>query len=174
MAQTTKSRASSARGKTTKTTKRKAPANRKASGASSSTARRRNGSSGNPVGSARKAVESTAKQAGSAMSDTGRSVGQMARKAKTPLLAGGAAVAGAAGGLALGARQARKSKMMRRPKMKIDSHDLAKAAKSVGRFGMDMGELASELRKNREETNGAKHRSPVEVVLDGLTHRAGG
>ncbi len=176
MAQTTKSRASSARGKTTKTTKRKAPANRKASGGrtSSSSARRRNGSSGNGVGSARKAVESTAKQAGSAVSDTGRSVGQMARKAKTPLLAGGAAVAGAAGGLALGARQARKSKTLRRPKVKIDSHDMAKAAKSVGRFGMEMGELASELRKNREETNGAKHRSPVEVVLDGLTHRARG
>jgi hypothetical protein len=175
MAQATKPRASTARSKATKTTKRKTPVNRKASGSRArSTSRRRNGSSGNGAGSARKAIESTAKQAGSAMSDTGRSVGQMARKAKTPLLAGGAAVAGAAGGLALGARQARKSKTLRRPKVKIDSHDLAKAAKSVGRFGVEMGELASELRKNREETNGAKHRSPVEVVLDGLTHRARG
>jgi len=175
MAQATKPRASTARSKATKTTKRKTPANRKASGsrARTSTSRRRNGSSGNGAGSARKAIESTAKQAGSAMSDTGHSVGQMARKARTPLLAGGAAVAGAAGGLALGARQARKSKMMRRPMVKVDSHDLARAAKNVGRFGVEMGELASELRKNREETDSARRRSPIEVVLQGLTTRRG-
>jgi hypothetical protein len=73
----------------------------------------------------------------------------------------------------LGARQARKSKALRRPKVKVDSHDLARAAKSVGRFGMEMGDLASELRRNREEADGAKRRSPVEIVLDGLTHRPG-
>jgi hypothetical protein len=125
---------------------------------------------------ARKAVESTAKQAGSAVSDAGHSVGKAARKAKTPLIAGSAAVAGAAGGLALGARQARKTKALRpkalrRPKVKIRSQDLARAARDVGQFGMDVGQLAGELRKNREAANGAKHRSPVEVVLDGLTHR---
>jgi len=121
--------------------------------------------------SARKAVESTAKQAGHTVSEAGRNVGRAASKAKTPLLAGGAAVAGAAGGLALGARQARKSKTLRRPKVKIRSQDLAKAARDVGQFGMDVGQLAGELRKNREAANGGKHRSPVEVVLDGLTHR---
>lgn len=119
----------------------------------------------------RKAIESTAKQAGSAVGDATHSVGKAARKAKTPLIAGGAAVAGAAGGLALGARQARKSKALRRPKVKIRSQDLARAARDVGQFGMDVGQLAGELRKNREVANGAKHRSPVEVVLDGLTHR---
>jgi thiamine pyrophosphate-dependent acetolactate synthase large subunit-like protein len=102
---------------------------------------------------------------------SGNGAVQAVRKAKTPLIASGAAVAGAAGGLALGVRQARKSHLMSRPKVKIDSHDLAKAAKSMGRFGMEVGELASELRKNREETDSAKKRSPVEVVLDGLTHR---
>lgn len=173
MAQTTKTRASSARSRTTKTAKRKTPTNRKTSRSRASTSRRRNGSSGNGVSSARKAIETTAKQAGNVASDTGHSVGQMARKAKTPLLAGGAAVAGAAGGLALGARQARKSKTMRRPMVKVDSHDLAKAARNVGRFGVEMGELASELRKNREETDSARRRSPIEVVLQGLTTRRG-
>ncbi|HEY7950748.1 MAG TPA: hypothetical protein VID51_07945 [Solirubrobacterales bacterium] len=105
------------------------------------------------------------------MSEAGRNVGRAARKAKAPLLAGGAAMAGAAGGLALGARQARKSKALRRPKVKIRSQDLARAARDVGQFGMDVGELATELRKNRESAGGSKHRSPVEVVLDGLTHR---
>jgi hypothetical protein len=125
----------------------------------------------NGVATAKKAVESTAKQAGNAVSDAGHSVGKAARKAKTPLIAGGAAVAGAAGGLALGARQARKSKTLGRPKVKIRSRDLARAARDVGQFGMDVGQLAGELRKNREAANGAKHRSPVEVVLDGLTNR---
>lgn len=120
---------------------------------------------------ARQAVVSTTKQAGSAVSDAGHGVGKAARKAKTPLIAGGAAVAGAAGGLALGTRAGRKSKALRRPKVKIRSQDLARAARDVGQFGMDVGQLAGELRKNREAANGAKHRSPVEVVLDGLTHR---
>ena len=120
---------------------------------------------------ARNAVESTAKQAGSAVSDAGHSVGKAARKAKTPLIASGAAVAGAAGGLALGARAAHKSKALRRPKVKIRSQDLARAARDVGQFGMDVSQLAGELRKNREAANGSRHRSPVEVVLDGLTHR---
>jgi len=60
------------------------------------------------------------------------------------------------------------------PKVKIDSHDLAKAAKEVGQFGMDVGQLASELRRNREAANGASHRSPIEVVLHGLTNRGRG
>jgi hypothetical protein len=111
---------------------------------------------------------------GDSVGNAGRSVGKAASKAKTPLLAGGAALAGALGGVALGARGARQVKGMRRPKVRIDSHDLAKAAKEVGQFGMDVGQLASELRKNREQANDVKRRSPVEVVLDGLTHRGNG
>jgi hypothetical protein len=59
----------------------------------------------------------------------------------------------------------------RRPKVKIDSHDLAKAAKEVSQFGADVGQLALELRKNREAANGGRRRSPIEVVLQGLTNR---
>jgi hypothetical protein len=141
---------------------------------SASKSRQRKRTSTNGAGkteSARKAVESTAKQAGHSVSEVGHNVGRAASKARTPLLAGGAAVAGAAGGLALGAHQARKSKALRRPKVKIRSQDLAKAARDVGQFGMDVGQLAGELRKNREAASGGRHRSPVEVVLDGLTHR---
>lgn len=137
---------------------------------------RQRGSTKNGVAhehSARKAVEDTAKQAGKTVGDAGHSVGRAAIKAKTPLLAGGAAVAGAAGGLALGARQARKPKTLKRPKVKINSHDLAKAARDIGQFGMDVGQLAAELRKNREQANSSdKRRSPIEVVLQGLTSRS--
>ena len=59
----------------------------------------------------------------------------------------------------------------RRPQVKVKSSDLARAAREVGSFGAQMGRLASELQQTRETANGSRHRSPVEVVLDGLTSR---
>jgi len=108
-------------------------------------------------------VEETAKDAG------GKVVG-VASKAKVPLLAGGAALAGAAGGLALGARQAHhKSRLLE----KVSSKDVTKAAKKLGEVGAQVGEVALEVRRARESTNGngKVHRSPIEVVLQGLTSR---
>jgi hypothetical protein len=134
------------------------------------------------VESARHAVEGTAKQAGHSIGEAGRSVGRAARKARTPLLAGSAALAGAAGGIALGARAGHKTgklamphrpKIKVGPKIKVNSRDLAKATKDVGEFGVQVGQLASELRRTREsaKANGTKHRSPIEVVLQSLTSR---
>lgn len=110
--------------------------------------------------------------------DAGHMVGGAVSKAKVPLVAGGAALAGAAGGMLLGARQARRHGMAakalsRRPLVKVRSRDLASAAKEVGSFGAQVGRLASELQQAREAGNGS-HRSPVEVVLDGLTARRSG
>jgi hypothetical protein len=87
-------------------------------------------------------------------------VGNAADKAKIPLVAGGAALAGVAGGAMLGARQARRHR----------SRGLAKTAKGVGIAGAQVGRLASEIHQAREAGNG-KSRSPVEVVLEGLTSR---
>jgi hypothetical protein len=169
----TKTRSSSGRNKTTqrKKTSRRKPTTGKSR---KRTATKSQSNGAGRADAARKAVEGTAKQTSHVVGDAGRSVGKAASKAKTPLLASGAALAGVAGGIAIGARGARQVKGLRRPKVKIDSHDLAKAAKEVGQFGMDVGQLASELRRNREQANGAKRRSPVEVVLDGLTHRGNG
>ncbi|HET8565759.1 MAG TPA: hypothetical protein VFL77_04710 [Solirubrobacterales bacterium] len=61
--------------------------------------------------------------------------------------------------------------LARRPKIKIDSGDMAKAAKEVGNFSAQVGQLANELQRARESGNGKKHRSPIEVVLQGLTAR---
>ena len=95
----------------------------------------------------------------SARRKTGLSaVGSAASKAKIPLIAGGAALAGAAGGLLVGTRQARR-------------HQGRKALREVGSFGAQMGRLASELQYAREGSNGESHRSPIEVVLEGLTAR---
>lgn len=181
----TKTRASSARGKATKRKPSKARRTNTAkssngAGASRATKSRaskakRSSTSKNGaarVDAARNAVEETAKHAGHSVGEAASGVGRAASKAKTPLLAGSAAVAGVAGGIALG-RNSSKARP-RRPKVKIDSHDLAKAAKEVGQFGMDVGQLAAELRRNREAAHGTKRRSPIEVVLQGLTNRSQG
>jgi hypothetical protein len=122
-------------------------------------------------------VEEKAKSAG-------HTVSKAAGKAKIPLVAGGAAIAGAAGGLALASRQGHRSGIAsalrrptikvrsRKPRIKVRSRDVAKAARGVGDFGTQMGELATELKRARETADGRKrHRSPVEVVLQGLTAR---
>lgn len=75
-------------------------------------------------------------------------VGHAADKAKIPLVAGGAAIAGAAGGAMLGARQARRKR---------------NAAARLGNFALQM-------QRARQTPNG-KQRSPLEVVLEGLTSR---
>jgi hypothetical protein len=82
--------------------------------------------------------------------------GDAVGRAKVPLIAGGAAIAGAAGGLAVGVRRGRSSSRG------------AKAAKQLGTLGSQIGSLANELRQAREND---VHRSPVEVVLEGLTAR---
>jgi hypothetical protein len=131
------------RGSTSKSRKSAAPRSRKSSP---------NGAS--RVEAARHTVEVTAKGAGQTVSGA-------ASKAKVPLLAGGAALAGAAGGMALGARQARRHQ----------HGDFSRAAKEVGSFGAQVGRLASELHQAREAVSNGGRRSPVEVVLEGLTAR---
>jgi hypothetical protein len=122
----------------------------------------RSGSGGSPNGAANGSASGVAKAV---------------RRAKTPLIAGGAALAGAAGGLALGSRHIRGGKVLgigasHGPRLQVRSRDLAEAAKNVGQFGAQMGELAGELRMAREQAGGEKRRSPIEVVLEGLTARS--
>jgi hypothetical protein len=93
-------------------------------------------------------------------------------------VAGGAALAGVAGGLALGARNGGRHrkvlgiKIPHRRRVKIRSRDLASAAKNVGSFGEQLGELTTEVRRARQGIEGAGRRSPIEVVLQGLTRRS--
>jgi hypothetical protein len=110
-------------------------------------------------------VEETAKSAGS-------TVGRVASKAKVPLMAGGAALAAGAGGVAL-ARTQRKSGLSRVSSNlgRVSSKDLAKAARKAGDVGAQIGEVALEVRRARESSNGHTRRSPIEVVLQGLTSR---
>ena len=103
--------------------------------------------------------------------------GQAVSRAKVPLLAGGAALAGTVGGVVFGAtRSGGKVLGVTLPKskrVKIRSKDLARAAKEMGRFGENMGDLTTELKRAREglANGGSRHDSPIEVLLKGLAHR---
>jgi hypothetical protein len=159
----TKKRSTSTRSSSSKrsrSTKSK-PKSRPASTSSKSA----NGSA-NGIEAVRSTVEDKAKSAG-------QSVGKAAGKAKLPLVAGGAALAGAAGGLAL-ARQGHKggfASALRKPKIQIRSDDVARVAKEVGNFSAQVGALATEIQRNREDAGNGKRRSPIEVALHGLTSR---
>jgi hypothetical protein len=79
-------------------------------------------------------------------------------KAKTPMIAGGAALAGLAGGAAL-ARNGSRGSGLSLPKPSFGggtsvAKALGTAAKEIGKAGYKAGELANEVRKVREEMNG--------------------
>ncbi|HEY2477802.1 MAG TPA: hypothetical protein VGI17_03650 [Solirubrobacterales bacterium] len=122
-------------------------------------------------------AKSAGKTVGNAGKTAGKSVGKAAGKAKLPLVAGGAALAGVAGGMALSASRRGHhghngiGAALRKPKIKVDSGDVARVAKEVGSFSTQVGALAGELQRNREAAGNGKHRSPIEVALQGLTSR---
>jgi hypothetical protein len=111
-----------------------------------------------------------------ATKSTGKTLGNTAAKAKVPAIAGGAALAGLAGGIALGARGLSKRKVLgipmpRRSVLKASTRNLAASAKHVGSFGEQLAELTTEVKRTRERLQDDTSRSPIEVVLEGLTHR---
>lgn len=102
----------------------------------------------------------------------------MASKGKIPLIAGGAALAGAAGGMALNAARSGGGKVLgmnvpRRKRVKIRSKDLAKTANNLARFGEQVGAVSAGLRNAQEPSGNGNgvHSSPLEVLLQGLTRR---
>src|SRR5437764_7226905 len=139
----------------------------------------RRGATANGHGGMDAARERVAHATGS----VGRAVGSATRRARGPLVAGGAALAGMAGGAALsgvlGRRRPLAAKLPAKPRVQIRSRDLAKTAKQSGSFGQDVGSfgenlasLVVEVRQAREAVAHRNHRrSPIEVVLDGLTAR---
>jgi hypothetical protein len=173
---------SSPRSKSTKasSTKKSRPAAKSTSGAASRSRKRSSGSNGNgsganPVEAVRDTVEEKAKSAGSSIGGAGKAVGKVAGKAKVPLIASGAALAGVAGGVALAStRKGHRNGIasaLRKPKIKVDTGDVARVAKEVDSFSTQVGALAGELQRNREAAGNGKHRSPIEVALQGLTSR---
>jgi hypothetical protein len=188
-------RNSTPRGRTTpqrrrsSSAKRSSASSRRSSTSRSSAASRQNGNA--RVVAARetltKGVHSVASGAQSARDTvasgaktTGNALGTATQKARVPAVASGAALAGLAGGLAIASRGGRRRILgvpvpgTRRPLIKVTAprrsgmkgvrRDLTKAARQAG-------ELASEVRLVRQQLEGSRRRSPIEVVLEGLTSR---
>ncbi|MET0557313.1 MAG: hypothetical protein ABW065_01400 [Solirubrobacterales bacterium] len=122
------------------------------------------------------AVEEKAKDVGKGVGQAGKEVGRAVKKARVPLLASGAAIAGAAGGAVLASRQAHRHGGITKAVRKIEGEDVVRAARRVGDVSARVGQFAADFQRAREASNGAgngngKHRSPIEVVLQGLTAR---
>lgn len=122
-------------------------------------------------------IEGGAKAARDAVRSAGKDAAHVASKAKIPLLAGGAALVGTVGGVVLGSTRSGEKvlgiSLPKRKRVRISSKDLAKAAKGVGRFGDNVGELGSELKRVRQglASDDERRNSPLEVLLKGLTTR---
>jgi hypothetical protein len=114
-----------------------------------------------------------------ATSGAGRTVGNIASKAKGPAVATGAAAAGLAGGLLIASRRPSPKLfgVVSRPqgggKLESVGNGLLRASENVGRASENVRQLTEEVRRVREGVEAdSKRRSPIEVVLEGLTHRA--
>ena len=121
-------------------------------------------------------VESAAGKVGDTAGKVGDTVGTAARKARTPALVG-AATAGIAGGLVLGARALVRGKsngaMPRMPKGAFKS--VAKEVKQVGKevskqgLRLGVGDVSVEVQRGQQSKD--TRDSPLEVLLHGLTAR---
>lgn len=145
---------------------------------SSSGAGRSRGSASSPTRSSKRPNSGDSKRPNKSKSTSGGHVlSDAAKKAKAPALAAGAGLAGLAGGLALANRRTRKRilgvPMPNGGAAHAVGKNLAEAAENVGRFGEGIGSLAAEVRRVREGVAmaGELKRSPIEVVLQGLTRR---
>jgi hypothetical protein len=121
--------------------------------------------------------------------ETGDAVTTAARKAKVPMITAGATAAGLAGGLALGSRMSSKRRGMGAllaPQRKVlgvplgRKNGVARTAKALGQMARELrsatdqvSATTDDVRQIREQLDKANRRSPLEVVLDGLTHRRG-
>jgi hypothetical protein len=121
--------------------------------------------------------------------DAGGAVTSTARRARGPILTAGVAAASLAGGLAMGSRMASKRRgvgALLRPQRKVlgvpvgPKNGLVKTAEVLGRAAKELGSATNrvsgttdDVRQIREQLEMANRRSPLEVVLDGLTHRRG-
>ena len=132
---------------------------------------------------------STASAAVDKAKEAGDSVVSVARRAKGPALAAGAGAAGLVGGLALGSRMASKrrglvAQLAPRPRVLGvpvgRKNGLARAAEALGKVAHELGSATNQVsatgddvRQIREQLDKSNRQSPVEVLLDGLTHRRG-
>lgn len=131
-------------------------------------------------------TRSASSGASSTTIQAGETVATGARKAKVPLLVAGGTVAGLAGGLALGGRRRHGLSALIAPRRRIlgvpvgPKNGLVKTAEALGKVATQLGsateqvaETTGDVRRIREQLDKANRQSPVEVLVDALTHRRG-
>ena len=100
--------------------------------------------------------------------EAGDAVASAARRTPSPAIAAGAAAAGLAGGLLLGSRLAPRRSALASAALAL-ADGVRRAASAADRASTTI----DEIRAVREQLETLNKRSPIEVVLDGLTHRRG-
>ncbi len=117
--------------------------------------------------------------------EAGESVTEAAGRAKGPLVAAGATAAALAGGFALGRAGSKRAGLLPRrqkvlglrvgPKTGIErmADVLEQLADGLGSAAGKAASATDDVQKIREGLEQANRRSPIEVLLDGLTHRRG-
>ena len=109
--------------------------------------------------------------------EAGDAVATAARRAPAGALAAGAAAAGLAGGLALGARGRALTKTTKVLGMPVGrrskARTIARGARRAAVAASKASSTADDIRAIRQQLEHANRRSPIEIVLDGLTHRRG-
>jgi hypothetical protein len=139
--------------------------------ASSRRSTSRSANSKGAIGTAKDTTINGAKTAGNA-------VASAAQQFKGPAIAAGVGLAGLAGGVALGRAKDKKSlgiSLRGRGAAKETSKKLSSAVKDVGAVADRTGQIAERVRLASEAIAGkqtAPRRSPIEVVLEGLTRRS--
>jgi hypothetical protein len=118
--------------------------------------------------------------------EAGRSVTTVASRAKGPMLAAAGTAAGLAGGLALGARMSKSHRFgaIIAPRRKVlgvqvgrkngvvkTAETLAKVARELQSASTHISSTTDDVRQIREQLEHANNQSPIEVLLNGLTHR---
>ena len=125
------------------------------------------------------AVSANGNGAAAKAKEAGESVATAARTAKGPAITAGATMAGLAGGLVLGARMgSNRRKVLGLPVGR--KRPVVRAAEALGKVALELSSAAGkatatagDVRQIREQLDRTNRRSPVEVLLDGLTHRRG-
>jgi hypothetical protein len=117
------------------------------------------------------AATKTRPRSGSRDNGAGPAVADAAHKARKPVLTAGVAAAGLAGGMLLGSRLGSGSRLLvgRRSRKALALAGAKRVAATVAKASHTVEDIHA-IRQQLEQAN---KRSPIEVVLDGLTHRPG-
>lgn len=147
---------------------------RSRTGASSRRGSRSSGASA-PADSIKQIASKGKDAVGGGAQNGAKAISTAAGKLKGPAIVGGTALAGLAGGFALGAKRNSGRKPLG---MGIGDgvgkagKNLAEAGKGAARASENLGAFAGEMRRMREAIDDqSKHRSPIEIVLQALTAR---